>query len=146
MKKGDSHIDWALSLGIFLVYILFLFLFIKPGVREIYEEKNLISIAENNFQKSAVSMVERIPIVLSSSKIELNSNILNGASNSDWAVASIDYQIISSQFSSGNLKAEAGFSTGEIMWLLNSNDFDYSSYYAVVSCTAASPCSSINQV
>jgi len=48
-KIGASHIDWAVSMGIFLVYILLMIVFLKPGITPIYEPESLMILIEDQF-------------------------------------------------------------------------------------------------
>lgn len=50
-KRGDTHIDWIISLGIFIVFILLLLVWIKPGYEPKYEEETLIDIVKNGIEK-----------------------------------------------------------------------------------------------
>lgn len=45
MRKGTSHVDWAISMGIFLVYILLTFIFLKPATEPTYSGNSLLDIA-----------------------------------------------------------------------------------------------------
>lgn len=42
MRKGTSHVDWAISMGIFLVYVLLTFIFLKPASESVYSENTLL--------------------------------------------------------------------------------------------------------
>jgi hypothetical protein len=50
-KKGASHIDWVVSIGIFIVYILLLLVWIKPSYKPVFEESSLINIVKGNIEK-----------------------------------------------------------------------------------------------
>ncbi len=63
-KKGASHADWAISLGIFLVYILSLFLIIQPGVEPIYREDALLQIVEDAFLGEMNSTITRATLMI----------------------------------------------------------------------------------
>lgn len=64
MKKGATHADWAVSLGIFLIYTLSLFLLIQPGVEPIFRNENLASIVDDFFFKTVSIEVRKIPLVM----------------------------------------------------------------------------------
>ena len=70
MKKGATHADWAVSLGIFLVYILSLFILIQPGVEPIFRNENLIKIVESSFLNDTRIVIEKVPIVFTPIEIE----------------------------------------------------------------------------
>lgn len=63
-KKGASHADWAISLGIFLVYILSLFLIIQPGVEPIYREDTLLEIVKDAFEGEMNYTIEKTQLVI----------------------------------------------------------------------------------
>ena len=48
-KRGVSHTDWAISMAIFIVYILLMIIFLKPGVAPIYKPEGLMQLVEENF-------------------------------------------------------------------------------------------------
>ena len=48
-KRGASHTDWAISMAIFIMYILLLIIFLKPGVAPIYKPEGLMQLVEDNF-------------------------------------------------------------------------------------------------
>lgn len=50
-KKGDGHVDWIISIGIFLVYLLGMFVLIKPGVMPVYDYDTLLDIVEEHFKE-----------------------------------------------------------------------------------------------
>lgn len=63
-KKGASHADWAISLGIFLVYVLGLFIMIQPGVTPVFRNDNLMNIVRTSFMDNQVIMT-KTPIYIS---------------------------------------------------------------------------------
>ena len=50
-KRGASHIDWVISIGIFIVYVLLLLVWIKPGYEPVFEQEILVNIIKNNIEK-----------------------------------------------------------------------------------------------
>jgi hypothetical protein len=51
-KKGNSsHIDWVISLGIFIVYILLLLTWIKPSYQPAFEQDVLLNIIQRGIEK-----------------------------------------------------------------------------------------------
>lgn len=86
-KKGLDYIDWSMSLGIFIIAVLALFIFLKPGVKPSYDGDNLLQIVESNFMKETASVVKETPLFVH------HLNDLYGASvealvtvklNGDW--------------------------------------------------------------
>lgn len=66
MKKATTNVDWIISLGIFLTYILFLFIFLKPGIKDVYKEESLFNILENNIYSEANYTLDIVPLYLHS--------------------------------------------------------------------------------
>ncbi len=65
MKKGSIHLDWVISIGIFLVYILFLFVFITPFYKPPTQEGiNTLDILEDNLRKEVYWNVTRMPVFI----------------------------------------------------------------------------------
>ncbi len=62
--KGNIHTDWAISMGIFLVAILTLFIFLKPGVQPIYKETVLLDIIEQEFLSNTTWTVKQLPLFI----------------------------------------------------------------------------------
>ena len=50
MNKKGGHVDWVISMGIFIVYIFALFILIRPGVRPIYRPVTLLNNLQENFE------------------------------------------------------------------------------------------------
>lgn len=63
-KRGLDYIDWSMSLGLFLVAVVALFVFIKPGVQTPYDGASLISIVEQNFFAEAGTMLKQTPMFM----------------------------------------------------------------------------------
>ncbi len=67
-KRGESHVDWAVSMGIFLVYILSMFMLIQPGIQPFYNEENLVSVIEGKLKSDLNHDILRAPIYLDVTK------------------------------------------------------------------------------
>ena len=63
-KKAVSHVDWAISMGIFLVYVLSMFVMIQPGMQPFYKENTMIGIAEEQLQLDIYYNITRIPLYI----------------------------------------------------------------------------------
>ena len=48
-KRGNVHIDWVISISIFLTYIIVLLAFIKPSYEPSFEGDVLVNMVKNNF-------------------------------------------------------------------------------------------------
>ena len=62
MEKGAIHLDWMISMSIFLVFLLLILVYFKPGSEPAYQKSYLIPIIENNFKKEVYYSIERLPI------------------------------------------------------------------------------------
>lgn len=64
MKKGASHVDWAISIGIFLVYVLGLIVFLRPGVQPLLNEDVLINLVQSNFNNETYLNIGKAPLLI----------------------------------------------------------------------------------
>lgn len=71
-KRGASHADWAVSMGIFIVYILSMFIIVQPGAQKVFREDNLIKIVEYGIRNASEYTLEKTPIYI---KIKAGSKI-----------------------------------------------------------------------
>lgn len=62
MKKGATHVDWAVSLGIFLIYLLSLLIIIRPGFTPLYTGDVLVSIIEDGLDKEVYWNITKVPL------------------------------------------------------------------------------------
>ena len=63
-KRGMDYIDWTLSIGIFIVAVIALFAFLKPGLKPEYEADNLINIVETNLLNNITWKVKSTPLFI----------------------------------------------------------------------------------
>ena len=66
-KRGDSQIDWVISMGIFILYLAWFFIFIRPYMLQ-EQTPNSVQMVRGNFEKDAYWTVEKIPIIVNSQK------------------------------------------------------------------------------
>jgi hypothetical protein len=76
-KKGAIHIDWMVSFGIFIVYVLILLVWIKPGYTPSFEEKSLIEIVKSNVEKDYSLSVEKKLLQINKCSNKLGNYNLN---------------------------------------------------------------------
>lgn len=62
VKKGASHVDWAISMGIFLVYILVVITFIRPGLAPGYQADDLLDYVETSLVDELRLDIEKTPL------------------------------------------------------------------------------------
>ena len=60
--KGQIHTEWVISLGIFLLYVIGMMFFIKPGFVPYYSEKELISLVETGLKENYYWTVKKVPL------------------------------------------------------------------------------------
>lgn len=96
-KKGDVHVDWAISMGIFLVAVIAIFVIFKPGIKPIHKENVLLDIIEDEFRRNVTWTVNKLPIFIEGLGHLTNNNLGVHVNfrNSEW--------IISKCESSGNV-------------------------------------------
>ncbi|MBI4154745.1 hypothetical protein HY498_01525 [Candidatus Woesearchaeota archaeon] len=64
-KKGVTHTDWAISMGIFIIYISFLIIFILPLLLKTqFDPSPLFNTMEENFLKPLEWTIVKIPLNL----------------------------------------------------------------------------------
>ncbi len=64
MKKGLTYIDIAMSVGIFVIYSLFLFIVLEPGVEGEFDEDYLPSIIRDGLTKDIYTNITILPIFI----------------------------------------------------------------------------------
>lgn len=62
MKNGFVHIDWVISFGIFVVFLLLLFIWYGPSLTETYDNEYLKAIARQGFERETYVKVIECPI------------------------------------------------------------------------------------
>nr|MBA4404853.1 hypothetical protein [Nanoarchaeum sp.] len=76
MKKGFVHIDWVISFGIFIVFLLLIFIWFGPAFEQNYDNDYLKTIAEQGFETETYVNVLEYPIYFESST-NLNNQVIN---------------------------------------------------------------------
>ena len=65
MKKGLTHVDWTISIALFIVYILVIIIIFKPTIiKEEYTGEFLSSIVEQGFKDYSYVNIERTPLFI----------------------------------------------------------------------------------
>lgn len=59
MKKGATHVDWAISMGIFLIYVLLMFIFLKPATEPTYNGNTLLETVYTGLENDTTYTVQR---------------------------------------------------------------------------------------
>ena len=63
-KKGLSYVDWAISVGIFIVYAIILFFIFRPSLQQDYSQEYLGEIIKAGIEKDAYYSMERVPLFI----------------------------------------------------------------------------------
>ena len=58
-KRGNVHIDWVISIAIFLTYIIVLLAFIRPSYEPSFEGDVLVNMVKNNFDEKTQFEVKK---------------------------------------------------------------------------------------
>ncbi len=64
-KKGSSQVDWVISLSLFLLYLAWYFIFLKPQLEDKYSLAPLAGTLEDRVHDELYWSVDRIPLRLS---------------------------------------------------------------------------------
>lgn len=83
-KKGLAYVDWIISLSLFIVTVLMIFAFLRPGVEPTFESKDLINIVERNFLGENSWEVVSIPVAIQNIENNSYSVILEHTGLSEW--------------------------------------------------------------
>lgn len=63
-KKGISYVDWVISMGTFVIAVIAILIYLKPGVRPDYNKESLLNIVETNFFNETQWTVRKIPLFI----------------------------------------------------------------------------------
>ncbi|MDP2909194.1 MAG: hypothetical protein Q8N77_05290 [Nanoarchaeota archaeon] len=59
MKKGASHVDWAIGTGLFVVFIMLTLIALRPGTEPIYKGDVLLKIIEDGLEGDTNYTIEK---------------------------------------------------------------------------------------
>lgn len=62
-----GELDWAISMGIFLVAIVSIFVFLKPATVPLYGEDSLVPIVDRGFSEDVYWSIKRVPLFIGDS-------------------------------------------------------------------------------
>jgi hypothetical protein len=109
-KNGLLYIDWSISIGIFVIFVLALFILVVPSLDRRLDEGYLITIAETGLKGEAYYSMYNLPLFVDSEVIETGVKISvdlphypEVASYDSIVVTDKDYSEISSEISSSGL-------------------------------------------
>lgn len=53
MKRGSTDVDWVIATGLFIVFLLSIFVFLKPGITAPHKPEALLDIVEDGIRKES---------------------------------------------------------------------------------------------
>lgn len=127
MAKGASHIDWAISLGLFFVYLLSLLIFLRPGLEEAIDRSTLVDVLEAEFENYVDYDLETTPIFLKHSTtgfFQLQITFIGGfpidGASEDFAMVDVNENFLPFSLSGNTLSFDAfiiGNDVQNVFWL-----------------------------
>ncbi|MDO8628576.1 MAG: hypothetical protein Q7R56_02380 [Nanoarchaeota archaeon] len=97
-KKGDTHIDWAISMGLFIVAIMMIVIFIKPGIQPLHQEENLLNILEKQFLQTSTWTIHQLPLYIEQQeKRNGNQQPIITLTIPEWAFSNCEQKTTSTQ-------------------------------------------------
>lgn len=64
-KKGLGYVDWVISVGVFLIYVLLIFVYFKPSfIFEEYNPDNLLGLVEKGLKDDGYWQMSRLPLFI----------------------------------------------------------------------------------
>lgn len=81
-KVGALHVDWAVSISLFLLFVISVLLLFRPGLLPDYDGSSLTGLVEQELLDATLLRYEYVPV----------SFITNAQSNSSWTHARIVFQ------------------------------------------------------
>ena len=87
-KRGQAQVDWIISLGLFVMYLVFFFAFAKPLVSQPTTMDPLLKVVDDQIKKNASWEMQTVPLVIFS----------NISSDSEPIIATFPFNWNSSSF------------------------------------------------
>ncbi len=75
MRRGLVQVDWVISFGIFVTFLLLMFIWFGPALTGEYDDSYLKDVAEKGFKEAAFAEVWEYPVF-----VELSPSFPNGES------------------------------------------------------------------
>ena len=85
VKKGQMQMDWAMSLAIFLLYISWFFLFIRPNFAPPTDLYSLFSLAEDGFRENTTWSNSLMPVFVKNNITSVDEPVIAGFAK-NWLV------------------------------------------------------------
>ena len=133
-KRGATHIDWVVGMGIFIMYILLLLVWIKPGYKPVFEEGSLINIVKKHIEEDLSVEVGKTLLILDGCSAAGNketitlSDFISGVTDDEFDV----FKVLDGTRASYKGSATIGLYDSSLKneyWVVWSNSFiDYGDY------------------
>jgi hypothetical protein len=65
-KRGLSYVDWSISIGLFIIYIITIFILLGPAFKQDYSEDYLSSIVKDGLAENTTLEINRFPVFIRS--------------------------------------------------------------------------------
>ena len=88
-KKGVSHVDFVISLAIFLIYIFGIFLYIKPNFGVVYSNERMVEVIRDNFEEEVYWVVKKVPLFVENCRPDTGKDedpVIVKIHHDDWGV------------------------------------------------------------
>lgn len=111
-KRGLTHIEWAISMGIFLIALIFFFILLRPGAKPAYEQEALMDIVEKNFNENFVWQVKKTPVFIKALEVPPKKDeprFISVITPANWRFSKVEpetYQSLKYDFSEKILRIE----------------------------------------
>ena len=91
MKKGMTYVDLAISLGIFVIYSVFLFTILRPAIQEEFDEDYLTSIVQQGMLNDTFWTITKLPVFidLTNQAAEGEAKLINVSLSFNWTTNNI---------------------------------------------------------
>ncbi len=70
MKKGATHVDWAISMGIFLVYVMLMLIFLRPASQPTYSGNTLLDTIYSGLKDDTTYTVQRGYLIITPTNLD----------------------------------------------------------------------------
>lgn len=137
MKKGFGYIDFAISIGVFVIALILAFVIVRPTIKQENSGSFLLPVLRDGFEKATYWKIERHPFFINSSNenlgtyevevpFDFNSNNIN-LTDKDLNYVPFDYykDIPLQKDFNITFKAQLPKNLKEPFYLLYSKDFYY---------------------
>ncbi|MBU0980453.1 MAG: hypothetical protein KJ709_06600 [Nanoarchaeota archaeon] len=118
MKKGAHQVDWAMSMFIFLLYLIWFFIMVQPVLKPMKDINTLMSLVEEGIDEEVLWEVQRAPLIIQTNSTE--DYVPIRVSTKNWTQVSF-WPSTYIAIDEGELVFMGNISPGRTYWLYNSN-------------------------